>query len=144
MSHELLTHASLPAPIEQVSAVLLDAAGWRRWSSALWFDAPDLRVGQVVRMRARVRGRTLATSVRVQTCDATSLSWSGGPARLFRGTHWFRLSADGERTQLEQGEGFTGLVTPALFPLLRSTLIELYETINDDLRAELQRCAARH
>lgn len=143
MSHELLTHVSLDAPVEQVSAVLRDAPGWRRWSRALWFEADALRVGATVRMRVRARGRTIVLPVRVETCSETSLSWSGGPRRLFRGTHWFRLQTAGEsgdRTELEHGERFVGLCTPALVPVLDSTLIELYETINHDLREELARC----
>ena len=60
-----------------------------------------------VRMRVRVRGRTIATPVRVEACSETELSWIGGPGSLFSGHHWFRLEANGEHTELEQGRDQT-------------------------------------
>lgn len=128
------------APDELVWHTLEDLQRYRAWNQATRFNTAP-KVGKIQLMMVRLGTLWLPVPVLIQHCNAQQgLRWIGGIPGLITGSHYFRTQAiDRNRTRLEQGEDFFGLLVPLLLPLLDNVLGTLYDNINVDAKAWCER-----
>lgn len=119
----LATEIHIPAPREEVWAVLTDFANYPQWSPTIQAISGGLQVG------ARLTVRILGPGNRATTVAPTVLAvqpnhllrWDAVLAHrgLLSGVHEFRLcEADGDSTRLIQSDTYTGFLAPLLGRLL--------------------------
>ena len=139
MAYHPILEIELSAPIEKVWALLEDFENYHTWNSLLCFDEP-LVVGKTSPMLVEILGRKIKTPVKALKIEKDKeLRWVGGPKGLIQGEHYFLLEAiDENRCKLIQGEKFSGLVMPFLWPVLRKTLSKLYKQTNEDIKTAVE------
>ncbi|MFC3077369.1 SRPBCC family protein [Phenylobacterium terrae] len=141
------TEAVIPAPPEDVWAVLADFDRYEEWNPL------NIRARGKAELGARVPmtflnlarpGTTMDQTVTVTTCEpARALAWSGRVPLLFKGRHHFTLERAAEGTRLLHGEDFGGLVSRGFTPeRIARDFKPAYEALNAALAqrvAELSR-----
>ncbi|HEX2560509.1 SRPBCC domain-containing protein [Phenylobacterium sp.] len=136
------TEALIPAPPDEVWAVLADFDRYEAWNPLNIRARGEARLGAKVRMTflnlARP-GTTIDQTVTVTTCvPGKALAWSGWVPLLFNGRHHFTLEQAAEGTRLMHGEDFGGLITLGFTPeRLARDFTPAYEGLNAALAARV-------
>lgn len=123
--HTLRTDIEIPAPPEQVWAVLTDFPAYPRWNPFIIEATGSLEVGARLSVRIKPPGRRATRFSPELTAvePARVLEWRGKlvVGGLFDGTHRFELSASDGGTHFSQSEDFSGLLVPLFSRTLRDT-----------------------
>ena len=128
---EIVTHASVDAPIPTVWGILTDFERYPDWNPMVVQMIGEPRVGCRLTLHVRVRGRALELPVRVLIATpGEQLCWGGGVRGLLWVEHYVGLSADGGRTRIVHGERFQGVLGSSLHRMVR---LESYEAMNQAL-----------
>lgn len=143
------TEALIPAPPAAVWAVLTDFAAYEQWNPLNIRAAGEACEGAKIRTTflnpAGKPGATITQTVTLSRFEPErALAWSGRVPLLFRGTHHFTLSREGEGTRLLHGEDLDGIVTAGFTPeRLARDFVPHYEATNRALAARVEALARR-
>lgn len=127
------TKIKLQATPEEAWQVLKDLANFNQWNTRTSFtpNNNDITVGKKLTMRVKLFSLWLNVPVMIQSYDKENgLRWVGGIPGLYRGSHYFYCKKQGDQTVFIQGEDFTGLLVPLMWPMLKKELMGLYESGN--------------
>lgn len=139
------TEAHIPAPPAKVWAVLTDFSAYSQWNPlnirAEAKGAPRLgaRLDTTFVNPAGKPGATVRQTVTLSRFEPErSLAWTGVVPLLFKGTHHFTLSPEGDGTRLLHGEDMGGLIamTFSEAQLLRD-FVPWYEAVNRAVAARV-------
>lgn len=130
---------TINAPIEKAWALLENFDNYKNWNSMITFKKKP-QVGKTILMRVSLNGKKITTPVTFLKIEKNKkLAWKGGPKGLITGEHYFLLEAIDERScKMIQGEKFSGLLVPIMWPFLKNTLNTLYEKTNEDIQKALE------
>jgi hypothetical protein len=131
---------NIQAPPEVVWGILTDARGFLRWNSTVSGIDGEIRDGSRLRIHAPGTKRTF-TPTTSDLVPNRRMTWSGGPAGIFKGVRTFDLEAvaDGSTT-FTMRERFSGL----MFALTKRSLPDfdpIFQRYATDLRDEAERVA---
>lgn len=123
------------APLDKVWALMEDFDNYSKWNTMVTFRGTP-QVGDSIPMMVSLGGRVTKTPVKFLAIEKNKeLRWVGGPKGLITGEHYFQFSEiDTHTTKMIQGEKFSGLMVPLLWPFLKGILNELYEKTNVDIQ----------
>jgi hypothetical protein len=131
----------IQAPVATVWATLIALDKYHEWNPFVQFEGTPSQ-GASLPMQVTLFNRTLDVKVLFETVDAQrELRWVGGPKWLMSGSHYFKLaSADesGNTTELIQGEEFSGIALPLLWPFLKKELDGLYDNFNRAIKERVE------
>lgn len=140
------TEAFIPASPAKVWAVLTDFSAYAEWNplniKAQARGTPRLG-GKLDTTFVNPGGKPGATIRQTVTLSAfepeRKLAWTGVVPLLFKGTHHFTLTPEGEGTRLQHGEDMAGLITRGFSEeQLERDFKPYYEAVN---RAVAERAA---
>ncbi|CAA0103750.1 Uncharacterised protein [BD1-7 clade bacterium] len=133
-----LPAVTVHAPIDEVWRHLSAIEKYPQWNRRATFDHKNQPVvtGRKLRMRVRLFGMTVSVPAVIECLDHNrELRWKGGIPGIYTGSHYFRLTSEGNETVLVQGEDFNGIAVPLLWPVIKAELHRLYAEMSDDLAA---------
>ena len=135
--------ALIPGSTQAVWDVLTDLPSFPAWSPFIRRAEGALRTDARWRLELTLDGRVFfpVPVVVVECVAGRRLAWRGGLPGLMTGLHGFALTATPEGTLLSQSESFSGLIVPAVLPMLRTTLRQRFVEMNEALKAEVTRRA---
>jgi hypothetical protein len=135
----LSTEISISAPCQRVWQVLTDLGGYEAWNPYLVQVEGEARAGSeiIVHSVNRPGMDPVAAPVLVVSAEPYRMRWEGGlPDRsLFKGDHWFELSAEGATTKLHHYEDFTGSKAEKLIATYREIILDNFRRFNEALKA---------
>lgn len=142
------TEAVIPAPPDEVWAVLADFDRYEAWNPLNIRARGKAEPGARVRMTFLNLARpatTIDQTVTVTTCEpGRALAWSGKVPLLFHGRHHFTLTPAAEGTRLQHGEDLGGLITRGFTPeRLARDFTPAYEALNAALAARVAELGRR-
>ena len=110
------TEAVIAGTPDRVWAVLADFDRYAEWNplniAASGRAAPGGKIRTTFLNPAGKPGATITQTVTLSRCEpGRSLAWTGVVPLLFKGTHHFTLTAEGDGTRLLHGEDMSGLIT---------------------------------
>lgn len=129
---------TLNVPAEKAWALLEDFDNYASWNSMITFKE-KLVVGKTAIMNVSLSGKKIKTPIKVLAVEKNKeLRWKGGPKGLITGEHYFLIEAIDENScKMIQGEKFSGLLVPFIWPFLKRTLNTLYQQTNADIKKAL-------
>ncbi len=137
---------SINAPTAVVWEVLVQLDNYVDWNPYVKFQGEACK-GTAVPMTVKLFNRSITVPAMFETVEAEQeLRWRGGPRGLLSGSHYFKIiQPDGEpeKTDLIQGEVFTGIALPILWPFLKKELHSFYNGINNAITNRAESMAAR-
>ena len=140
----LSTGISVAAPLHEVWATLIDFATYPQWNHLLSNVESSLKPGGAFNFSIALDGKVLhRQSTLIAAIPNAELRWSGprDPALrpLFSGNHYLKLfELDRTTTYVDHGETFSGLLLPALWPMLGSKLLRHYVKMNAELKGYVE------
>jgi len=138
----------ISAPAALVWAVLVDLAHYSDWNSLVYSMKSNLRVGDRLTMKVRMRPRwgwNVVTVNEVIRVDAQRrLVWRTlSPWWLLQGERWQTLEAlDLNRTRYTTSEGFTGILAPLVKWAVGRDLQRGFENVARDLKQRAETLAS--
>jgi hypothetical protein len=138
MKYHPVYEFTLNVPAEKAWALLEDFDNYSSWNSAITFKE-KLVVGKTVIMKVSLAGRKIKTPIKVLALKKNQeLRWQGGIKGLITGEHYFLIEKINEKScKMIQGEKFSGVLMPIMWPLLKNNLNTLYEQTNEDIKKAL-------
>lgn len=129
---------TLNVSAQKAWALLENFEHYPEWNSAISFKE-KLHVGKKVMMNVSLAGKKIKTPIKVLAIKKNEeLRWKGGPQGLITGEHYFLIEAINDNScKMIQGEKFSGLLVPIMWPFLKKTLNTLYEQTNADIKNAL-------
>ncbi len=143
MSFEVKTETTISAPASRVWDVLVDFSAYPQWNPIIAAVSAPLRAGGHGKATFTMgrAGKVSIPIVMERVAPGVELSWSGGPRRLFHGTHYFRLrELDDGATHVMHGELFEGFAVRFSTKLMRRHAVPAYQSLTDALK---RRCEER-
>ena len=147
--NRIRTEAFIPFPPAQVWAVVADFGAYADWNPLNIRACGQARLGAKIPMTfvnpARP-GSVVEQTVTITTCEpGWRLAWRGQIPLLFRGHHFFELSAKGNGSYLLHGEDLSGLL-PMTFSAaqIARDFVPAYEAVNRALAERVALVATEH
>lgn len=142
--HQIKTQIVINASPDRVWQVLTDTANYPQWNPQITELKGHLKSGQRLEAKMRFKDSQMTIQPIVQSVIPNQeFSWKGQLwlPRLFDGHHYFRLQAldDGQKTQLEHGEDFQGILVLFLQKMLEQDTKAGFIRLNEALKAEVER-----
>lgn len=140
--HHIRTEAVIPAPPEEVWAVLTDFDRFAAWNPLNIKAAGRPSVGARVPMtfvNPAKDGATVSQKVTITVCEPNAkLEWIGRVPILFTGRHFFHLTPMGGGTHLSHGEDQTGLIAWSFSQeVIDGKFVPVYKAFNVALAARI-------
>lgn len=106
---EYAVHRHVGAPVDRVWSALLQVESWPDWDTGVAKVEGAAVDGGTLKVYSEVSpGRAFPVKVNVDA-DRRVMTWTGGmPLGLFTGVRTFRVGADGDGSELDVRERFTG------------------------------------
>lgn len=143
---QINTELAIDAPASDVWKVLTDFTSYPQWNPVITRIEGSPIVGEKISFKIcvfpKIELPIMACEILIASEQNKELRWRG-PAvpildALVTGEHFFMVQAMGEtKSRFIHGENFSGLVVPALTPLLQTRLTALYSAMNKALK---ERC----
>ena len=133
--------------MREVWAALTDFAAYPQWNHLLSNVESSLEPGGAFNFSIALDGKVLRRqSTLIAAVPNTELRWAGprNPIlrSLFSGNHYLKLfELDRTTTYVDHGESFSGLLLPALWPVLGPKLLRHYLKMNAELKVYVEKNA---
>lgn len=136
---EFRAHRHIDAPPDRVWTALLEVGSWAGWGTGVTKVEGIAGDGGKIRVYSEVSpGRAFPVRVAIDS-DRRVMTWTGGmPLGLFKGVRTFRVIGDGDGSELDVHERFTG---PLVGPMAKRMpdLQPSFEKFADGLKAHCER-----
>jgi len=142
-AREIATMIEIPASPERVWNILADTPRYPEWNPFIVSLRGELSSGREIKFYFHIppMPRLPARATVVKAESDTELRWVGRliGSWLFRAEHYHLLTpVEGQRTRLEHGEIFSGLLAQLTWPLLRTFATPVYDRFNQALLARVE------
>ncbi len=143
---QINTELAIDAPASDVWKVLTDFASYPQWNPVITKIEGSPIIGEQISFKIcvfpKIELPIMACEILIASEQNKELRWRGPTVpvldAVITGEHYFMVQAMGEgKSRLIHGENFTGLIVPALAPLLQARLTSLYSSMNKSLK---ERC----
>ena len=135
---EYRVRRTIDAAPDRVWSSLLDVGSWAQWGTGVTKVEGAARHGNKLKVYSEVNpGRAFPVRVAIDG-DRRMMMWTGGmPLGLFKGVRTFRVAGDGNGSELDVHEQFTG---PLAGPMVNRMpdLQPSFEQLADGLKAHCE------
>jgi hypothetical protein len=137
-ARQIATTIEIPASPERVWQILSDTPRYPEWNPFIVALRGELASGREIKFHFRIppAPRLPGRATVLKATPGAELRWAGRiiGSWLFRAEHYHLLTpAEGQRTRLEHGELFSGMLAQLTWPLLRFFAAPVYDRFNQAL-----------